>query len=252
MARTLWGNSFNGTSDIDGKINAIGGIECNGILISLTQDKRLSSYIIDSSNNSLLYLNYYSQGDIELCYGGGRVGIGITSPTEKLDVNGSILSREYIKIQAFSGYGSGNANIWFDGNNNAVEVMNNFKATGGITAYSSSDIRLKTNLRKADSLSLIKSLGKVYEFDYKKSGEHSIGLIAQNVQKSKLSDLVANDDEGFLKLNYWSPKLISLALGGVVQVDGKVTRLKKKVKALEKEVKLLKEELSNNNINLLN
>ena len=251
-ARTLWGNSFNGTSDIDGKINAIGGIECNGILISLTQDKRVSSYIIDSSNNNLLYLNYYSQGDIELCYGGGKVGIGTTSPTEKLDVNGSILSREYIKIQAYSGYGSGNANIWFDGNNNAVEVMNNFKATGGITAYSSSDIRLKINLHKADSLSLIRSLGKVYEFDYKKSGEHSIGLIAQNVQKSKLSDLVANDDEGFLKLNYWSPKLISLALGGVMQVDGKVTRLKKKVKALEKEVKLLKEELDNKNINLLN
>lgn len=128
----------------------------------------------------------------------------------------------------------------------------NLLSKGGVTAYSSSDIRLKTNLHKADSLSLIKSLGKVYEFDYKKSGEHSIGLIAQNVQKSKLSDLVANDDEGFLKLNYWSPKLISLALGGVVQVDGKVTRLKKKVKALEKEVKLLKEELSNNNINLLN
>lgn len=128
----------------------------------------------------------------------------------------------------------------------------NLLSKGGVTAYSSSDIRLKQDLRKADSLLLIKSLGKVYEFDYKKSGEHSIGLIAQNVQKSKLSDLVANDDEGFLKLNYWSPKLISLALGGVVQVDGKVTRLKKKVKALEKEVKLLKEELSNKNINLLN
>ena len=131
-------------------------------------------------------------------------------------------------------------------------VSGNILASGGITAYSSSDIRLKINLHKADSLSLIRSLGKVYEFDYKKSGEHSIGLIAQNVQKSKLSDLVANDDEGFLKLNYWSPKLISLALGGVMQVDGKVTRLKKKVKALEKEVKLLKEEVSNKNINLIN
>ena len=134
----------------------------------------------------------------------------------------------------------------------------NILSKGGITAYSSSDIRLKMNLHKADSLSLIKSLGKVYEFDYKKSGEHSIGFIAQNVQKSKLSDLVANDDEGFLKLNYWSPKLISLALGGVVQVDGKVARLKKKVKALEKEVKFLKKELSNkskdnnSNINNLN
>lgn len=159
--------------------------------------------------------------------------------------------------------GSGNVNRGlFDKSNNDwmiyrdsttnIYMVGNVLATGGITAYSSSDIRLKTNLHKADSLSLIKSLGKVYEFDYKKSGEHSIGLIAQNVQKSKLSDLVANDDEGFLKLNYWSPKLISLALGGVVQVDGKVTRLKKKVKALEEEVKLLKEELSNKNINLLN
>lgn len=149
-------------------------------------------------------------------------------------------------------------NIWaiFRDTGNAqfsgTVTTGNLLSKGGVTAYSSSDIRLKQDLRKADSLSLIRSLGKVYEFDYKKSGEHSIGLIAQNVQKSKLSDLVANDDEGFLKLNYWSPKLISLALGGVVQVDGKVTRLKKKVKALEKEVKLLKEELSNKNINLIN
>lgn len=166
--------------------------------------------------DATLCFNWYSSRDVNMCNGGGIVKIGTGITDGKLNVGGNIL------------------------------------ATGGITAYSSSDIRLKTNLHKADSLSLIKSLGKVYEFDYKKSGEHSIGLIAQNVQKSKLSDLVANDDEGFLKLNYWSPKLISLALGGVVQVDGKVTRLKKKVKALEKEVKLLKEELSNNNINLLN
>lgn len=112
-------------------------------------------------------------------------------------------------------------------------------STGGITAYSSSDLRLKTNLHQADSLSLIKSLGSVYEFDYKKTKEHSYGLIAQNVQKSRLSDLVANDDEGFLKLNYWSPKLISLALGGVVQVDDKVTRLRKKVAKLEKRIREL-------------
>ena len=169
-----------------------------------------------------LVINYNNRGSKNVYILNGNLGIGDMSASEKLSVTGNIL------------------------------------ATGGITAYSSSDIRLKTNLHKADSLSLIKSLGKVYEFDYKKSGEHSIGFIAQNVQKSKLSDLVANDDEGFLKLNYWSPKLISLALGGVVQVDGKVARLKKKVKSLEKEVKFLKKELSNkskdnnSNINNLN
>ena len=163
-------------------------------------------------------------------------------PSDKLS---KLASQYYIECWD----GAGGWWNWMMGN---LTCQGNILATGGITAYSSSDIRLKNNLHKADSLSLIKSLGKVYEFDYKKSGEHSIGLIAQNVQKSKLSDLVANDDEGFLKLNYWSPKLISLALGGVVQVDCKVTRLKKKVKALEKEVKLLQEELGNKNIKSLN
>lgn len=192
-------------------------ISGNGGLIVERTDKNLDTYI-GVSNGTY---------DIRLMIGSGNVNRGIYD-----------VVRDNWML-----YRDSSTNIYMNGS-----VL----ATGGITAYSSSDIRLKQDLRKADSLSLIRSLGKVYEFDYKKSGEHSIGLIAQNVQKSKLSDLVANDDEGFLKLNYWSPKLISLALGGVVQVDGKVTRLKKKVKALEKEVKLLKEELSNKNINLLN
>lgn len=189
----------------------------NGGLMVERTDKNLDTYI-GVSNGTY---------DIRLMIGSGNVNRGIYD-----------VVRDNWML-----YRDSSTNIYMNGN-----VL----ATGGVTAYSSSDIRLKQDLRKADSLSLIRSLGKVYEFDYKKSGEHSIGLIAQNVQKSKLSDLVANDDEGFLKLNYWSPKLISLALGGVVQVDGKVTRLKKKVKALEKGVKLLKEELSNKNINLIN
>ena len=258
-ARSLWGNSFDGTSNIDGKINAIGGIECNGILISLTQDKRVSSYIIDSSDNNTLYLNYYSQGNVDLCYGGGKVGIDTGSPSEKLDVNGSILSREYIKIQAFSGYGSGNANIWFDGNNNAVEVMNNFKATGGITAYSSSDIRLKQDLRKLDYFGIIKAMGGTFGFAWKKDNTRSIGWIAQHVLcNPHLKDIVETDEKGYYKINYWSPKLIATAFGAIEQVGDEVSRLKARVVFLESEVQRLsgdkedcnKKRLDNKNINL--
>ena len=223
--------------------------------------------VIDTNGNTP------NRRPLALQYGQGNVGIGTLTPSEKLEVNGNVLVNTSgnsddrgLMIYAnnrnvmfgvgtstkIGVYSYKDSNWLFYTDTSTFYTSGNILATGGITAYSSSDIRLKINLHKADSLSLIKSLGKVYEFDYKKSGEHSIGFIAQNVQKSKLSDLVANDDEGFLKLNYWSPKLISLALGGVVQVDGKVTRLKKKVKALEKEVKLLKEELSNKNINSLN
>ena len=179
-----------------------------------------------------------------MCYGGGRVGIGITSPTEKLDVNGSILSREYIKIQAFSGYGSGNANIWFDGNNNAVEVMNNFKATGGITAYSSSDIRLKQNLHKLNYLNIIKAMGGSYSFTWIKDNKHSIGWIAQHVLNNPyMSDIVETDENGYYKINYWSPKLIATAFGAIEQVDDEVSKLKARVTYLESEV----ERLTNDN-----
>lgn len=261
IARTLWGNSFNGTSDIDGKINAINGIECNGILISLTQDKVTSSYVIDSSDNNTLFLNYFSKGDIELCYGGGKVGIGTDTPSEELDVNGSILLRKYIKIQAYSGYGSGAARIWFDGNTNAVEVMNNFKATGGITAYSSSDIRLKQDLRKLDYLGIIRAMGGTYGFAWKKDNTRSIGWIAQHVLcNPHLKDIVETDEKGYYKINYWSPKLIATAFGAIEQVGDEVSRLKARVVFLESEVQRLSEDkedcnkkrLDNKNINLLN
>lgn len=121
-----------------------------------------------------------------------------------------------------------------------VQVTGNLYATGGVTAYQTSDIRLKSNIKTFDYIQTIKSLGNVYEFDYIKDGKHSIGLIAQNVQKSNLADLVDTDDDGYLKLNYWSPKLISLALGGITQIDDEVTRLKARVRELENEVKQLK------------
>lgn len=122
----------------------------------------------------------------------------------------------------------------------SIKANGNILATGGVTAYSSSDIRLKSNIKTFNYIKTIKSLGNVYEFDYIKDGKHSIGLIAQNVQKSSLADLVDTDDEGYLKLNYWSPKLISLALGGINQIDDEVTRLKARVRELENEVKQLK------------
>lgn len=198
-ARTLWGQSFNGTEDISGTISDIGVGSC-----------------CIRPGNDTSGLSALNNVDIKSWWGVSfscGIGIGVV-PTDGVAMS-------------------------IDCRVGDLSIARNFSAKGGITAYSSSDLRLKTNLHKADSLSLIKSLGSVYEFDYRKTNEHSYGLIAQNVQKSRLSDLVANDDEGYLKLNYWSPKLISLALGGIVQVDDKVTKLKKKVARLEKRIKEL-------------
>lgn len=130
----------------------------------------------------------------------------------------------------------------FDYNMNTY-FPNSVVAKGGVTAYQSSDIRLKTNIAKLNCLKVIKSIGGTYEFDYIRDHKHSIGFIAQNVNNPLLKDIIAKDNDGYLKINYWSPKLISLAFGAITEIDNEVDKLKARVTYLESEV----ERLSNEN-----
>lgn len=127
----------------------------------------------------------------------------------------------------------------FDYNMNTY-FPNSILAKGGVTAYQSSDIRLKTNIAKLNCLNVIKSIGGTYEFDYIRDHKHSIGFIAQNVNNPLLKDIIAKDDNGYLKINYWNPKLISLAFGALTEIDDEVDKLKARVRELENEVEYLK------------
>ena len=158
-------------------------------------------------------------------------------------------------------YNASNFNSW-----KQVAMMNytnngNFLATGGITAYSSSDIRLKQDLRKLDYLGIIKAMGGTFGFAWKKDNTRSIGWIAQHVLcNPHLKDIVEIDEKGYYKINYWSPKLIATAFGAIEQVGDEISRLKARVVFLESEVQRLsgkqdgnnKKRLDNKNINLLN
>lgn len=115
------------------------------------------------------------------------------------------------------------------------------KTTGGITAYQSSDERLKHNIHGVDSLAIIKAMGGTVAFRYNEDDKASIGWIAQRVLHNTLmQDLVEKDEDGYLKINYWSPKLIAVAFGAIEQVDDEVVKLKARVRELENEVEQLK------------
>lgn len=164
-------------------------------------------------------------------------------------------------------YQSGNAhftdinvtgNTTIDGN---TTIGGNCLAKGGVTAYQSSDIRLKQDLRKLDYLGIIKAMGGTFGFAWKKDNTRSIGWIAQHVLcNPHLKDIVETDEKGYYKINYWSPKLIATAFGAIEQVGDEVSRLKARVVFLESEVQRLsgdkedcnKKRLDNKNINSLN
>lgn len=158
-------------------------------------------------------------------------------------------------------YQSGNAHF---SNINVVgtaTIGGDCLAKGGVTAYQSSDIRLKQDLRKLDYLGIIKAMGGTFGFAWKKDNTRSIGWIAQHVLcNPHLKDIVETDEKGYYKINYWSPKLIATAFGAIEQVDDEVSRLKARVVFLESEVQRLsgdkedcnKKRLDNKNINSLN
>lgn len=198
----------------------------NGGLMIERTDKNLGTYI-GVSNGTY---------DIRLMIGSGNVNRGIYD-----------VVRDNWML-----YRDSSTNIYMNGN-----VL----ATGGITAYSSSDIRLKQDLRKLDYFGIIKAMGGTYGFAWKKDNTRSIGWIAQHVLcNPHLKDIVETDEKGYYKINYWSPKLIATAFGAIEQVGDEVSRLKARVVFLESEVQRLsgkqdssdKKRLDNKNINLLN
>lgn len=198
----------------------------NGGLIVERTDKNLDTYM-GVSNGTY---------DIRLMIGSGNVNRGI------YDVS------------------TGNWMLYRDSSMN-IYMTGSVLATGGITAYSSSDIRLKQDLRKLDCLGIIKAMGGTFGFAWKKDNTRSIGWIAQHVLcNPHLKDIVETDEKGYYKINYWSPKLIATAFGAIEQVGDEVSRLKARVVFLESEVQRLsgkqdgnnKKRLDNKNINLLN
>ena len=193
-SRTLWGRPFNGSSNIDGNIDNAAVITSKG---GIWLDLKGSSGVA-----------FYSGGSLCAVINNTGVGIGTSSPSQKLHVAGNII------------------------------------ATGAITAKaSSSDIRLKTDIQDYDAMGIIRKFRSVkYHwnnlakrnseiFNHKK---WNYGLIAQDLLSGGYSQWVKDAFNDYYTIDY--ERLIPVVWKGLQEVDDEVTRLKKRVKELEKRL----------------
>ena len=323
--RTIWGQSFDGTGNVNGTIYINNSDSENGAIIlnnNVNANARISAIkdqVVFNTGAAIrfgatdweysdwaglkydtvanaIYLgiadgtvfNYYSNkrsnGTLKF------PGITTITPDSGARIGGSggdlylgnANNSNWVKVQDICShngsnywyiYQSGNAhftNINVTGNTNIggnttingnTTIGGNCLAKGGVTAYQSSDIRLKQDLRKLDYFGIIKAMGGTFGFAWKKDNTRSIGWIAQHVLcNPHLKDIVETDEKGYYKINYWSPKLIATAFGAIEQVGDEISRLKARVVFLESEVQRLsgdkedcnKKRLDNKNINSLN
>lgn len=318
-ARSIWGQSFDGTGNVNGTIYINNSDSENGAIIlnnNVNANARISAIkdqvvfntgaairfgAADWENSDWAGLKYdtvanaiylgIADGTVFNYYSNKRSngtlkfpGITTITPDSGARIGGSggdlylgnANNSNWVKVQNICSHNG--SNYWYiyqSGNAhfssiNVVGIANiggnttiggNCLAKGGVTAYQSSDIRLKQDLRKLDYLGIIKAMGGTYGFAWKKDNTRSIGWIAQHVLcNPHLKDIVETDEKGYYKINYWSPKLIATAFGAIEQVGDEVSRLKARVVFLESEVQRLsgdkedcnKKRLDNKNINSLN
>ena len=243
-ARTIWGQSFNGTANVNGSITGVDNI-------TMSNNSYLYGKNTGGTAIQLIAMASWNSVDIgrgALVYGYTTQVMGKTVALTASDDSGK--NTKSVELSTANFYSNVN-----------IETEGGLLAHGGVTAYSSSDIRLKQDLRKLDYFGIIKAMGGTFGFAWKKDNTRSIGWIAQHVLcNPHLKDIVETDENGYYKINYWSPKLISTAFGAIEQVGDEVSRLKARVVFLESEVQRLsgkqdgnnKKRLDNKNINLLN
>ena len=98
---SVWGQTYwsSGTpNDVTGTANMTQGLKVGNIYFECnslgTYDSNRENEINNYSHQ--VAIQYNSSQDVTLCYGGGNVGIGVSSPSHKLHVNGGILSTSYV------------------------------------------------------------------------------------------------------------------------------------------------------------
>ena len=104
----------------------------------------------------------------------------------------------------------------------------NINAYGDITAYYTSDERLKDNITPIpDALDKVMSIsGNTFDWNEntKKEGSET-GVIAQEIEKLGLPDVVTTRDDGYMAVKY--EKLVPLLIEAIKELKNEVDELKK-------------------------
>lgn len=208
-ARTLWGQSFDGTANVSGNMISVGQIT----FLDLT----------GTNSRALLYQKMADSDYFRIYVGGTASNSGYAEIATAQSGDEPIYVRQYTGV--FSTIKRTLTLLDSSGNSS---FPGNITTTGLIYAthfYENSDVRLKHNIELIHDSS---NIPEIKQFDWKESGEHSYGLIAQELEQNGYSELVSVKDDGYKTVNYSAA--LSLIVG----------KLQVKIRELEKEIENLK------------
>lgn len=239
--RTIWGQSVNGSANVSGAMTGVTSITATGLI----RTSNLFSAGDGGSDNAYGYYNCTRPQTADtgyVCYAMVRrdtYAFGIGYYNSEIVLGSANTSRQF-------------SAKWLQISGARLLINGNIEATGAVTAKSSSsDIRLKKNIKEYNALAIIHKLKSVkyYWNDTAKANspifndnEEHYGLIAQDLLINGYSQWVSNCFKDYYVIQY--ERLIPVLWRGIQQVDNEVATLKKKIATLEKELSSVKRQLS--------
>ena len=205
----------------------------------------ISNQTTKSTSKIIIGLNgdpgggFYSQNlELGVSYNASRVGFRFGNNGDgyqagestgcSIGIDGSVLSNQF--IYAGGGYVSG-AGTTLDADGNIL-CNGYIRADGNITAYYSSDKRLKLNVEPIQNSldKVLKIGGYTFDWDETKQDElkgHDVGVIAQEIQEV-LPEVVTERNDGYLAVRY--EKIVPLLIESIKELSEKVSKLEEKLK----------------------
>lgn len=239
--RTIWGQSVNGSANVSGAMTGVTSITATGLI----RTSNLFSAGDGGNDNAYGYYNCTRPNTANtgyVCYAmvrSGTIAMGLGYYNNEIVLGYANTSRQFYKK-------------WLQISGSRLLINGNIEATGAVTAKSSSsDIRLKKNIKEYNALDIIHKLKSVkyYWNDTAKANspifndnEEHYGLIAQDLLINGYSQWVSNCFKDYYVIQY--ERLIPVLWRGIQQVDNEVATLKKKIATLEKELSSVKRQLS--------
>ena len=182
-------HTFTGSVDIDGRLGITGFADVSASLASLVGNSGIQNIVEDTTPQL-----------------GGNLALNSNSIT-----------------------GTGNIDITGEVTASALLINGTITSTGDITAFASSDKRLKDNITPiSDATSKLSQIGG-YEFDWNSNSSHSghdVGVIAQEIEKV-LPEIVVTRDNGYKAVRY--EKIVALLIEAVKEQQLQINELKSKL-----------------------
>lgn len=184
-------------------------LESSGLLISNTATTGNTAIFVDAASKTHIGGMTASPNALIIDNVNGNIGLGILSPSEKLEVNGNVKAPAYLYT---------------------------------------SDRRLKKNIKTIDdSLEKVLMLRGV-EFDWKESNEHEVGLIAQEVEAVEPNLVETSASNGMKSVKYGNIvalliEAIKKQETRAVKAEREISSLKDENKKLREEIELIKKHL---------